>query len=237
MNAWRAWGLRVLAAAMAMGGMVGVGRADVVVVQSVQQNGRPPLQMQVVIKVKGHKIRADMGDETSLIMDTVSGSTITLRHPQKTAMELSGEAAAQLMEKAEELHGTQIGKPRLESAGKGTETVAGRETRRYSAQAGAMRVTWWVAQKQEGSDPLALAFETLQKAPMVRLAGGLTGLPDDLPGVPVKTEMIAPDGRIVTSTVVSVKEDRLDAVDFAVPNGYRRLAGPVFGSPTATPAR
>lgn len=220
-----------------LGVMGSMGRADVVVVQNVQQNGRPPLQMQVVIKVKGHKIRADMGDETSLIMDTVSGSTVTLRHPQKTAMELSGAAAAQLMEKAEELHGAEIGKPRLESTGKGTETVAGRETRRYSAQAGAMRVTWWVAPKQEGSDPLALAFETLQKAPMVRLAGGLTGLPDDLPGVPVKTEMIAPDGRIVTSTVVSVKEDRLDAVDFAVPNGYRRLAGPVFGPPSPTPAR
>lgn len=236
MNARRV--LAAVAAGLAWG-LTGGAVADVVVVQNVEQNGKPPLSMQMTLKLKGAKIRADMGPETSIIMDTATGASLTLRHQDKTALEISGEAARQLMQKAEELQGASIGKARLEPGGKG-EPIAGRDTRRYTAQAGALHVTWWVAAKIDGPDPLALLFEALQKAPMVRLAGGISGLPggNEFPGVPMKTEMTTPDGRVVTTTVVSVKEERLDAVDFAVPAGYRRLAGPLFGpgSPS-TPAR
>jgi hypothetical protein len=227
-----------LLAALALAAAVPMAPADVVVVQSVEQTGKPFLSTQVTLKVKGAKIRADLGPETTIIMDTASGATITLRHPQKTALEIDGAATRQLMTRAESLRGaTEIGRPQLQAAGKG-ETIAGRETRRFMAQTAAMRVTWWLAAKSGDSDPLATVFETLQKAPMVRLAGGLAGLPgtDELPGLPVKTELITPDGRTITTTLLSVKEEPLDAIDFATPKGYRRLTGPVFGpDPSAAP--
>ncbi|GEM_PF-4701506 len=212
--------------------------ADVVVVQSVEQTGKPYLATQVTLKVKGPKIRADLGPETTVIMDTASGATVTLRHPQKTALEIDGAATRQLMDRAESLRGaTEIGKAQLQPAGNG-ETIAGRETRRYTVQTAALRMTWWLAAKSGEHDPLAEVFETLQKAPMVRLAGGLSGLPgaDELPGLPLKTELLTPDGRTITTTILSVQEGPLDAIDFTAPASYRRLTGPVFGpAPSAAP--
>ena len=218
-------------AAVALAATVSGASADVVMVQNVEQTGKPYLSTQVTLKVKGTKIRADLGPETTIIMDTASGATVTLRHPQKTALEIDGKATRQLMDRAEHLRSaTEIGKPQLQAAGKG-ETIAGRETRRFTAQTASLKVTWWLASKSGDRDPLAVVFETLQKAPMVRLAGGLAGFPgaDELPGLPVKTEMVTPDGRTITTTIVSVQEEPLDAIDFAAPTGYRRLTGPAFG--------
>ena len=226
MNVWRiGW-------AAACGWALTAG-ADVVVVEKVEQSGKPPQTTQITLKLKGEKIRADIGRELSVIMDTASGTTVTLRHAQKTALEISGAATRQLMEAADRLRqesGEIGGKPKAEPTGQ-KETVAGRETRAYAAQTGAVRITWWVAARQPGSDPLADAFETLQKAPMVQLAGGMAGLPGALqvPGVPLKTEMLTPDGRKITTTVLSAKEQPLEAIDFAAPAEYRWLAAPLFG--------
>jgi hypothetical protein len=225
------WRIGIALALLASPGV----KADLVVVQKVEQSGPPRQSMDVTLKIKGDKIRADIGSEISVIMDTASGATITLRHPEKTALEVSGEAARQLMEKMNHLRQAsdetaEIPPSRIEATGQ-RETIAGRETRGFSTQTGAVRITWWIAPKLDGPDPFAEAFEALQKTAMVQLAGGMAGPSGgfQLPGLPLKTEMITPDGRKITTTVISVKEQPLEAIDFTTPPGYRSLAGPLFG--------
>ena len=55
-------------------------------------------------------------------------------------------------------------------------------------------------------------------------------LPNDLPGVAVKTQMEPPNGQKLTITLVSVKEQPLDPAEFEIPRNYQALPIPAFGA-------
>ena len=168
-------------------------------------------------------------------MDTASGETLTLQHPQRTCLEVSAAAARQLARKMErrreerEREGIPEEPVRPEPTGR-RETVAGQETRVYTAQSGALKMTWWIAQNSPDTDKFLTLLALLRKAPMVRLAGGMTLLGADFPfpGIPLKTETTLPDGRKLTTTILFLKEEPLENIDFTVPPGYSSLAKPLF---------
>ena len=214
-------------------------RADLVVVQKVEESGPGKQSQEITLKAKGDKIRVDLSPEISVLMDTATGETITLRHTQKTYLQVSAEASLQLAKKMGQMRDTRaIGgiedePAKLEATGK-RETVAGQETKIYTAQNGAIKMTYWVAQNSPDAEKFLSLLAVLQKAPMVKLAGGLTFSPADFkfPGLPVKTEMGTPDGRKITTTILSIKEQPLEEIDFTVPPGYRSLPKPLFGPNT-----
>ena len=92
-------------------------------------------------------------------------------------------------------------------------------------------MTWWIAENNPDLDKYLGVFEQLQKSSMVRLGCGMTLLPGDFkfPGVPLKTELATPDGRKIATTIISIKEQPLEEIDFTVPPGYRSLPKPSFG--------
>ena len=210
-------------------------RADWVVVQKVEDSGQKQTG-EITLKIKGEKIRVDLPPDISVLMDTDTGETFTLRHGQKTVLRVPAATAAQLGRRLEQWRETrrqaEPGQepPKWEATGKG-ETVAGRETKIFVAQAGAMKVTWWIAQNSPEAEKFAAVAEQLQKAPMVQLAGGLALLPPGFkpPGLPVKTEIQTPDGRKISTTILAIKEQPLDAIDFTPPPDYRSLPEPFFG--------
>ena len=177
-------------------------------------------------------------------MDTASGGTITLQHPQKTYLEVSGAASLQLSRKMARLRETREREGitetpvRLEATGR-RETIAGQETRVYTAQSGTVKMTYWIAQNSPDTEKFFNLLALLSKAPMIQLAGGMTLLAPDFkfPGIPMKTEMRLPDGRKITTTIVSIQEEPLENLDFTVPPGYRSLPKPIFGPdpPQKTP--
>jgi len=205
--------------------------ADLVLVQKVEERGPGAHTGEITVKTKGDKIRVDVSPEISFLMDTATGETITLQHPQKTYMEVSAAAARQLVRKIERQReeGESAGSVRLEPTGK-HETVAGQETRVYTAQSGALKMTWWIAQNSADTDKFLALLALLRKAPMVQLAGGMMLLDADfqLPGIPLKTEMAMPDGRKLTTTILTLKEEPLENLDFTVPLGYSSLPKPLF---------
>lgn len=217
-------------------------RGDLVVVQKVEEGGSRKQACEITIKIKDAKVRADISPEISVIMDTASGETTTLHHGQKTYLKVGADAVAQLLKGMERtrderlMRGITEEPPKLEDTGK-RETIAGQETKIYSAQAGSIKMTWWIAPKTPDSERFLGMLATLQKSPMAKLASGMTLLPDDLkfPGVPVKTEMAMPDGRKISMTIVSMKEESLEAIDFSIPPGYRALPSPRFG-PSFSPS-
>ena len=211
-------------------------RADLVVVQKVEESGPSQQTSEITLKLKGDKIRADVSPEISILMDTASGETITLRHPQKTFLQVSADASLQLARRMEQLRdaraveGIEEEPAKLEATGK-HETVEGQETKIYTAQNGAVKMTYWIAPNSPDADKFLNLLAPLQKAPMVKLAGGMLFAPPDFkfPGLPIKTEMKTPDGRKITTTILSIKEQPLEEIDFTVPPGYRSLPKPLFG--------
>jgi len=236
MKRWHVWVALILLGAPLL-------RADLLVVQKVEESGPGKQSREITLKVKGDKIRADVSPEISILMDTASGETITLRHPQKTFLQVSADASLQLAQKMEQMRDARVMEgieeepAKLEATGK-RETVAGQETRIYTAQNGAIKMTYWIAQNSPDADKFLTLLAPLQKASMVKLAGGMTLSPPDFkfPGLPVKTEMMTPDGRKITTTILSIKEQPLEEIDFTVPPGYRSLPQPLFG-PNASPKK
>ena len=213
---------------------------DLVLVQKVEERGPGAHTGEITIKAKGEKIRVDVSPEISFLMDMASGETITLQHRQKTYMEVSAAATRQLARKMEHQRGEgETANPvRLEPTGK-RETVAGQETRVYTAQSGALKMTWWIAQNSADADKFLTLLALLRKAPMVQLAGDMALLDANFPfpGIPLKTEIIMPDGRKLTTTLLSLKEEPLENLDFTVPPGYSSLPKPLFdpAPPVNTP--
>ncbi|MCX6966615.1 MAG: DUF4412 domain-containing protein [Verrucomicrobia bacterium] len=211
--------------------------ADLVVVQKVEESGPGKQTGVITLKTKGDKIRVDLSPEISLLMDTTSGETITLQHGQKTYLSVSSDAARQLARKMErqresqEREGIVPAPVRLEPTGK-RENIAGQATQIYTAQSGAVKMKYWIAQNSPDTGKFLDLLALLRKAPMVQLAGGLASLAPDfkLPGIPLKTEMSLPDGRKITTTIVSIQEEPLENLDFTVPPGYRSLPKPKFGA-------
>ncbi|MEI6562555.1 MAG: DUF4412 domain-containing protein [Verrucomicrobiota bacterium] len=214
--------------------------ADLVLVQKVEERGPGAHTAEITIKAKGDKIRVDISPEISFLMDTASGETITLQHPQKTSMEVSAAAARQLARKMERqrAEGQTANLVRLEPTGK-RETLAGQETRVYTAQSGTLKMTWWIAQNSPDTGKFLTLLALLRKAPMVQLAGDMALLDatSPFPGIPLKTEITLPDGRKLTTTLLSLKEAPLENLDFTVPPGYSSLPKPLFdpAPPVNTP--
>jgi len=216
--------------------------ADLLVVQKVE-SGNPVRSAEITLKIKGDKMRADVSPEISTITDTATGETITLRHGPKTYLRLDARATQALLGKLEktrkerEARGEGEETAKLEATGK-RESVGGYDTRIYTAQVGELKMTYWIAQNLPSADKLLSVSAQLQKSAMVKLAKGMMPLPEDfaLPGFPVKTEMATPDGRKITTTVISIKEQPLDDLDFTVPLNYYALPEPSFvPDPAPTP--
>ncbi|MEI6349993.1 MAG: DUF4412 domain-containing protein [Verrucomicrobiota bacterium] len=210
-------------------------RADLVMVQKVEGIGSGK-SAEMTLKVKDGKMRADVSPEVSTITDMNSGATTTLMHSQKMYMEISAEATQQLMEQMQKMRGeakdkaAPVDKPSpLQTTGK-HERLNGYDTEIYTSQIGAVKVTYWIAKDYPNADKLREVFKQMQKSAMVRLAKGIGQAPVDFPGVPVKTEMTPQDGRTITTTVVSVKEQPLDDAEFSVPAGYQSMPMPSFGA-------
>lgn len=213
-------------------------KADLVMIQKVEEAGQGQ-PFEIVVKVKGDKIRTDVSPEVSTITNTATGETITLRHSQKTCLRLNDETLEVLQKKLERLqednrkNGVSNDPVKLESTGK-KETVAGQETKIYTAQAGNIRMTYWIAEKMPDSEKFLEVLNRLQKSTMAKLGRAMTNLSPEFqfPGIPVKTEMVTPDGRKISTTIISIKDEPLEEMDFTVPKEYRSLPIPIFRPPS-----
>src|SRR5271154_5681902 len=71
-------------------------RADLVIVQNVATGGN---SHDITIKIKGDHFRTDMSDQLSSITDLTNGDTITLVHPRKAFIKMTGAEMRDNIEK------------------------------------------------------------------------------------------------------------------------------------------
>ena len=194
--------------------------ADLVINQKVEGAGQAG---DVVLKIKGDNVRADMPQSVSSITNTATGEIITLMHSQKSFLRISGDRSKQLLERMQQqVYGTAApAEPaKLQPTGK-KEKVGEWDTEVFTCKIGAMTVTYWIAKDFPN---FAAVAESLQKIQLASL-GNFGPKTQDLSGMPVKIEMDF-DKKKITNTILSVKEEAVDESVFALPKNYKEIELP-----------
>ena len=200
-------------------------RADFIIKQkmeSAMRNGDTTTQ------IKGDKVRVDMATgpmgEMSTIMDLSTGDTITLMHKSKMAMKLSGAQMKQMMDAMKKQMGAiadNAEPPKPQATGK-TEKLGDYNTEIYTwsnTNGMTSTMTMWVTKDFPNFKNIKEQLAKVKKSAVGGMSKGME--PDDsaLPGMVVKTQAEVL-GQKITTTLVSVKEETLDASLFDVPKDY-----------------
>ena len=199
-------------------------RADFVIEQKVdglgQQSGS------IVVRIKETKARAELSPQISYIIDGASGESITLMHGQKGYMKVSAEQGAALLERMQKTEGAG-GAPAKPAATGQKENVGEWAAEIFTWTSGALAVRYWVARDFPHAAAIQTAMDKARAGGLGALNKKLLPANSDFPGMVVKTEMKT-KGKTVTSTIVSVKEEAVDAKQFEIPADYRELPTPTL---------
>ena len=202
-------------------------RGDFVIEQKVdglgQQSGN------IVVKIKDTKVRAEIAPQISYIMDGATGDTITLMHAQKGCMKVSAAQGKALMEQMRKTEGA--GGVRAKPVATGQkEKVEQWDAEIFTWSGGSLTVKYWVARDFPNAAAIQAAMDKANAGGLGALSKSLLPPTSEFPGMVVKTEMKMKQKTIV-STIVSVKEEAVDAKEFEVPADYKELPTPTFDAP------
>ncbi|HWL51957.1 MAG TPA: DUF4412 domain-containing protein [Chthoniobacteraceae bacterium] len=204
--------------------------ADLVIVQQMDGAGQSG---PMTLKIKGDKIRTDMTPQISTIFDAATGVIQTIMHDQKMYMEINAEASQQLLKSMKTQAGAEETKsaPILVATGR-KEKIGGYDTELYTLTSGNYKSSYWIAKDYPNSSQLMEVFRKMQSSALSKAAQSMVPQPEgDLPGVPVKVEVEIGPNQKMTTTLISVEEKSLDDNEFVVPEGYKAMAMPSFGTP------
>ena len=201
-------------------------RADFTIIQKVEGKGQ---SHDIVLKIKGDKIRLEATPQMTMIVAGRSGDTITLMNVQKKIVRISGDKAKAVAEMATKYSGT-TEKPKLVETEK-TMTINGYEAREYVADGKNFKARYWIAPTYPNSAEIMKQLQTVIPAAWNDLAKGMIDY-RDLPGFPIKTQVNVGDDEI-TSTVVAVKIDPLSDAEFLPPKDFQEIKIPNVQEMTA----
>ena len=208
--------------------------ADLVIEQKLE--GVSQSGALTTLKMKGGKLRLDMqspGGPVSSIMDLDTGDSVTLIHGQKTALKMSAAQTRETVETMRKKTGAAADVPPAKPEATGRHEKVGEFNAEVFTWKSAIGVqTLWVTKDLPNYARVKGQLDRLGKSPAMNTQKGVTPDTSSLPGVVVKTGMDAP-GRKFTSTVLSIKEEELDAATFEVPADYKETARPDPPAPAA----
>ncbi|MEX1118091.1 MAG: DUF4412 domain-containing protein [Terrimicrobiaceae bacterium] len=208
--------IHVLVAILALG----IARADLTLTQQMETTagGKPAL---IHTKIKDGKIRTDVGQEMTAIIDSRTGDTTSLLHVQKAVVKLSGadiKAAAQASLGKEENGTPEPPKPTGRK-----ETISGFECEEYVTTFNGQKIEVWLAKNVPDLEEIYSQLSAL------KASGGPESQwfsDPELKGIPVRTIAEVPGAGKATITLVSINRDPLPASDFEIPSGYQELKMP-----------
>ena len=205
-------------------------RADLVMEQKIESamiNGN------ITTKIKGDKVRVDMPTTPqgaiSTIMDVNTGDSVTLMHGQKAMIKISGTEIRQMAENMKKARANGAAAnaepPKFHDTGK-TGKVGDYDTEIYtwSSPDGANQ-TIWVAKNFPDYARIKVQMDRLNNSPIAKMSKDTSPDVGTLPGMVVKTQMEM-KGQKVTSTLVSAKEESVDASIFEAPKDYHEMVQP-----------
>ena len=195
-------------------------RADFTIVQKVEGKGEAN---EMIMKIKGDKVRIEVTPKMTMIVDGKTGDTITLMNAQKRFLRISGDKAKAIAELANKYGGTTAEKPKLSATGKKT-TINGYEAEEYVGETKLFKASYWIAPSFPDSAAIMKQLQAVIPTAWNDLAKGMMDY-RDLPGFPLRTQVKTGDTEI-TSTLIAIKRDPLSDTEFLVPNDFQELKIP-----------
>jgi hypothetical protein len=213
-------------------------RADLTITQKAE--GTPGMS-EVIIKIKGDKTRVEINPQVAMIIDSKTGDVSTIMTDKKQVMRLSGDRAKAMAEMMSQFNKNASAKPKLVPTGK-KETISGYEAEEYKLEGGSMPATYWLTTKYPD---YASILKQLQQTKPSSWDPSKMGMPgyNELPGLPMRVAVGAPDQGTITTTITSIKNDPLSDDEFVVPKDFQQIEMPDFSKlqqqqpqPAASPA-
>ncbi|MFV0337327.1 MAG: DUF4412 domain-containing protein [Chthoniobacterales bacterium] len=192
--------------------------------QRVQVDGASKMDSIITTSIEGDKMRVDMGEESSSIIDSKTGEVITLMHAQKMAMTLPKET----MDLAKSMAGN-VGEKSVSYKKTGrTEKINGFDCEEVIATVveadgkTKQEADIWIAANAPLSDEMVQALKNIGQQ-----FGGLPKNSDEaiqeLNGFPIRMIYKNPDGTTTTINTLSIAEKDISADSFTVPKNYRGM--------------
>lgn len=194
-------------------------KADWVVVQKTTADGQDKT---ITTKIKGEQARVDVGAEMSLILDA-AGMTMMM-HAQKVMMKADPATLKSLVDAAAKMAGPAAGQKTKPVATGQKEKVGEWDTEIYTWEGPVGKGRFWVTKSIPKYTELNAITDKLSQA-MGNAMSGMSPMASDFDGMPVKSELVMM-GKTVVTSLESVKEQDVDAKEFAAPTGYNEMKMP-----------
>lgn len=210
---------------------LGVAQADWVVIQQTESRGKEKTS---TIKIKGDKMRMDMGEDMTSFV-SADGTVKMFMHKLKKQMMMDKAAMENAKKLASGLLGGKSGeKAPLVATGE-KEKVGEWDTEIFTWKGPLGESKFWVAKGFPKFKELGVAMQKLSTTgsnPMGELMPKL----EEFPGMVVKSEMSVM-GKTTGSHLVSATEQSVDDKEFVEPEGYELMQTPSFngGLPKGAP--
>jgi Domain of unknown function (DUF4412) len=192
-------------------------RADWTIVQRAEgaMNANP-----VTLRLKDDKARVDISGQVSMLTNVATGDSVTINHNARVFMRIPAAEAQKVRDTAIGLKPDSTAEnPTLKPAGR-KEKVEGYECEIFTWSVGELKVTDWIARDYPNFAPILAALARFQGAGLASAARPLMPPLDQFPGMVIRREMNSRAGKS-TTTLVSAKEEPLDAALFEVPKDYK----------------
>lgn len=196
-------------------------RADMVLVQSVQNNGKTG---ELTLKIKGERTRLDLPMmELSVIAD--ANSVITLQHASKSYTRVGAEQLRLLAQKTATAAQSDCRNVPRETGVR--ENVGQYSCTVYTAETGNIKWRYWISKDYPNAQEILSYLGKLAEARCTALVDPLVPRPAELPGLPLKVEQAYKKIKI-TATLISAQQEELSGMDFEPPADYTESPTPKF---------
>jgi hypothetical protein len=199
-------------------------RADYLIKERFEHSGGV---QQITLKIKDSKVRLDAGEQSSALIDSDTGVTTLLIHPNKAFLNISPEQLKEQTKALKEMLGQKLENPgdvQLKSTGK-QEKINGFETEEYTTNFNGVQMSIFIAKEYPNYQKIVGALYQVQNGPAMEAFRSMSIPPDKYPGLPVRTTQTIMGQKIVM-TIDSAQELDLAASEFAVPADYKELNPP-----------
>lgn len=196
-------------------------KGDYVIKEQLETSGQT---QQITLKIKDAKVRADIGEQNSALIDSNKAETTLLLHAQKAFLKINPQQLQSQAQALKDLLGTQTensGDIELKPTGK-KETINGFDTEEYTTNFHGVQMSIFVAKQFPNYRKLVEALYRVQSGPAMDLLRSMSIPPDKYPGLPIRTtESIM--GQKVVVLLDSAQETDVSDSEFVVPADYKEL--------------
>ena len=197
-------------------------RGDLTITQKVE--GAGPVDT-MVMKIKGDRARVEPNAKMTMIIDNKSGEMLNLVNEQKKFIRISSAQANVVAELAggASKENAAAEKPVLKPTGR-KEIILGYEAEEYVSETPSFKASYWISTTYPDAKKITEQLQTISSNVW---KSATKNMPDmrDFPGLPLRS-VVKVNGREMTSTMVSVKQDSLGDDEFTVPKDFQEIKVP-----------